>query len=164
MTDLPPSGDPEPGAPAEDDDDRTAAAAPGGGRDGREIDMAVIEAGSRTLRAGVSPPSAADDVPRRPADPALDRELREAGGPGLSVLEGRPEEVVPRVAAELGLAPEECVAIEDSNTGAKSAVAAGCTVLCVPHHVPILEGEGRVFTDTLAGLDAAGLARLTQRD
>jgi hypothetical protein len=29
----------------------------------------------------------------------------------------------------------------------------------VPHHVPILEGEGRVFADTLSGMDAAGLAR-----
>jgi HAD superfamily hydrolase (TIGR01509 family) len=63
-------------------------------------------------------------------------------------------------AAELGRAPAECVAIEDSNTGATSAVAAGCTVLCVPHHVPILDGEGRVFVDTLAGLDAVGLAAL----
>jgi HAD superfamily hydrolase (TIGR01509 family) len=62
-------------------------------------------------------------------------------------------------AAELGLAPGDCVAIEDSNTGAKSAVAAGCTVLCVPHHVPILEGEGRVFVDTLSGMDARALAR-----
>jgi HAD superfamily hydrolase (TIGR01509 family) len=65
-------------------------------------------------------------------------------------------------AAELGLAPEECVAIEDSNTGAKSAVAAGCTVLCVPHHVPILEGERRVFAETLSDLDAASLARLVE--
>ncbi len=32
----------------------------------------------------------------------LDRELREAGGPGLSVVEGRPEDVVARVAAEVG--------------------------------------------------------------
>ena len=63
-------------------------------------------------------------------------------------------------AAELGVAPQDCVAIEDSNTGAKSAVAAGCTVLCVPHHVPILEGEGRVFAESLAGVDAAGLQRL----
>ena len=44
-------------------------------------------------------------------------------------------------AAELGVATEDCVAIEDSDTGAKSAAAAGCVVLCVPHHVPILEGE-----------------------
>jgi HAD superfamily hydrolase (TIGR01509 family) len=65
-------------------------------------------------------------------------------------------------AAELGLAPEECVAIEDSNTGAKSAVAAGCTVLCVPHHVPILEGEGRIFADTLEGVDTAALRGLVR--
>ncbi|MCW2737355.1 MAG: Haloacid dehalogenase superfamily, subfamily variant 3 with third motif having or [Nocardioides sp.] len=64
-------------------------------------------------------------------------------------------------AAELGLAAEECVAIEDSNTGAKSAAAAGCTVLCVPHHVPILQGEGRVFAETLSGLDAVKLAEIT---
>ena len=63
-------------------------------------------------------------------------------------------------AAELGVEPQDCVAIEDSNTGAKSGVAAGCTVLCVPHHVPILEGEGRVFAQTLDGLDTAGLVRL----
>ena len=31
----------------------------------------------------------------------LDRVLRDAGGPGLTVLEGRPEEVVPRLAAAL---------------------------------------------------------------
>jgi HAD superfamily hydrolase (TIGR01509 family) len=66
-------------------------------------------------------------------------------------------------AAELGVRPEDCLAIEDSNTGAKSAVAAGCTVLCVPHHVPILEGERRVFADTLSGLDTDGLRLLVRR-
>jgi HAD superfamily hydrolase (TIGR01509 family) len=65
-------------------------------------------------------------------------------------------------AAELGLDAADCVAIEDSNVGAKSAEAAGCTVLCVPHHVPILEGERRVFADTLAGLDTEGVRRLTR--
>ncbi|HEY0239029.1 MAG TPA: deoxyribodipyrimidine photo-lyase [Friedmanniella sp.] len=34
----------------------------------------------------------------------LDGELREGGGPGLSVLEGRPEDVVPRLAAAVGAA------------------------------------------------------------
>lgn len=63
-------------------------------------------------------------------------------------------------AAELGVDPAACVAIEDSNTGAKSAVAAGCTVVCVPHHVPILEGERRVFADTLVGVDTDALAAL----
>jgi HAD superfamily hydrolase (TIGR01509 family) len=65
-------------------------------------------------------------------------------------------------AAELGLRAEDCVAIEDSNTGATSGEAAGCTVLCVPHHVPILEGERRVFVDTLVGIDTARLAELTR--
>lgn len=65
-------------------------------------------------------------------------------------------------AAELGVAPQDCVAIEDSDPGASSAVAAGCLVLCIPHHVPVPEGEGRVFVETLAGLDTAGLAVLVQ--
>lgn len=63
-------------------------------------------------------------------------------------------------AAELGVDPARCLAVEDSNTGAKSAVAAGCTVLCVPNHVPILEGDRRVFADTLAGLGAGDLGAL----
>jgi dihydrofolate synthase/folylpolyglutamate synthase len=42
----------------------------------READLAMIEAGSRTLRAQVTPPAPEDDVPTRPADPAVDRELR----------------------------------------------------------------------------------------
>ena len=63
-------------------------------------------------------------------------------------------------ASELGVDPARCLAIEDSNTGAKSAEAAGCTVLVVPNHVPVLEGERRVFRDSLAGLDLAGLAEL----
>ena len=61
-------------------------------------------------------------------------------------------------AAELGVDPVDCLAIEDSQTGATSAVAAGCVVLCVPHHVPVPPGERRVFAETLAGLDAHGLA------
>jgi dihydrofolate synthase/folylpolyglutamate synthase len=36
----------------------------------------LIEAGSRTLRAQLTPPAPEDDVPTRPSDPAVDRELR----------------------------------------------------------------------------------------
>ena len=63
-------------------------------------------------------------------------------------------------AAELGVAPSDCIAIEDSNTGAKSGEAAGCLVLCVPNHVPILDGERRVFRDTLVGMSPADLGAL----
>lgn len=42
----------------------------------RDPDLAVIEAGSRTLRAQAGPPQA-DAVPARPADPEVDQALRE---------------------------------------------------------------------------------------
>ncbi|UUZ59121.1 HAD family hydrolase [Nocardioides sp. B-3] len=63
-------------------------------------------------------------------------------------------------AKELGVAPQDCIAIEDSNTGAKSGEAAGCPVLCVPNHVPILESPRRVFRDTLVGMSTGDLAAL----
>lgn len=56
-------------------------------------------------------------------------------------------------AAALGVAPEDCLAIEDSNTGAKSAESAGCLVLVVENHVPVLATERRVFRDTLEDID-----------
>ena len=51
----------------------------------------------------------------------------------------------------------DCLAIEDSNTGARSAEAAGCTVLVVQNHVPVLTGERRVFRDTLVGTHPGNL-------
>ena len=64
-------------------------------------------------------------------------------------------------AAALGVPPEECLAIEDSNTGAKSAEAAGCTVLVVENHVPVLDGPRRVFRDSLEGLSVEDLRDLS---
>jgi len=64
-------------------------------------------------------------------------------------------------AAALGVPPERCLAIEDSNTGAKSAEQAGCQVLVVENHVPVLEGPRRGFRETLEGLTARDLAELT---
>lgn len=72
---------------------------------------------------------------------------------GDSVTFGKPHpEPYLKGAALLGVPPEECVAIEDSNTGVRSAEAAGCTVLVVPNHVPVLPGERRVFVDSLTGI------------
>jgi HAD superfamily hydrolase (TIGR01509 family) len=67
-------------------------------------------------------------------------------------------------AAALGVPPGECIAIEDSNTGAKSAEAAGCTVLVVENHVPVLDGPRRVFRDTLEGLTVDELRGLSRSD
>jgi len=78
---------------------------------------------------------------------------------GDRVTVGKPHpEPYLQAAARLGVSPADCIAIEDSNTGAKSAAAAGCTVLVVPNHVPVLEGERRVFVDSLVGVDLDVLA------
>ncbi|GHC42521.1 bifunctional tetrahydrofolate synthase/dihydrofolate synthase [Streptomyces flavofungini] len=84
MSDLPPND-----SQRDDDDERGPADEIGGtgassGLDefdqivgaetDRDPDLAVIEAGSRTLRTQGSPPEA--DVPVRPADPEVDRALR----------------------------------------------------------------------------------------
>ena len=57
------------------------------------------------------------------------------------------------LAAELlGVDPQDCLAIEDSGTGAASANAAGCDVLVVPHFVNVDEAERRVQIPTLEGI------------
>ncbi len=77
---------------------------------------------------------------------------------GDAVTVGKPHpEPYLRAAAELGVDAGDCLAIEDSNTGAKSAVAAGCTVLVVPNHVPVLEGERRVFVEALTEVEVGDL-------
>lgn len=81
---------------------------------------------------------------------------------GDAVANGKPHpEPYLTAAAALGVDPPDCVAIEDSGTGATSAEAAGCTVLVVPNHVEVPVGPRRVFRDTLAGLTPADLGALT---
>jgi HAD superfamily hydrolase (TIGR01509 family) len=80
---------------------------------------------------------------------------------GDAVSNGKPHpEPYLKAASLLRVAPEHCLAIEDSNTGARSAQAAGCTVLVVPNHVPVLPDVGRVFRDSLVGLDVEELRGL----
>jgi HAD superfamily hydrolase (TIGR01509 family) len=98
---------------------------------------------------------------RRFVDPileALPEGLFTAVVTGDAVERGKPyPDPYLKAARLLGVDPADCLAIEDSNTGARSAESAGCVVLCVPNHVPVLEGERRVFADTLVGLSAANL-------
>lgn len=129
-----------------------------------------------------------ESVPWQPGAPELLASLREAGVPcalvtmsyerfvapilrhlppetfrvivtGDKVEQGKPHpEPYLTAAASMGLEPQDCVAIEDSNTGAKSAEAAGCSVLVVENHVPVLDGPRRVFRPTLSGLGPVDLA------
>ena len=80
---------------------------------------------------------------------------------GDAVSQGKPHpEPYLKAAALLGVDPASTLAIEDSNTGTRSAESAGCTVLVVPNHVPVLEGERRVFVESLAGLTTESLPAL----
>jgi len=80
---------------------------------------------------------------------------------GDSVSRGKPHPEPYLTAAKLlGVEPEDCLAVEDSDPGTTSAVAAGCLVLVIPNHVPVSAGERRIHRDTLAGLDLAALRRL----
>ncbi len=80
---------------------------------------------------------------------------------GDSVSRGKPHPEPYLTAAKLlGVQPENCLAVEDSDPGTTSAVAAGCLVLVIPNHVPVSTGERRIHRDTLAGLTLADLRGL----
>ena len=53
-----------------------------------------------------------------------------------------------------------CVAVEDSPTGAASATAASVPTLVVPHIVPVPDGPGRSFADSLVDVDVETLGRI----
>ena len=83
---------------------------------------------------------------------------------GDAVTRGKPDPEPYLTAARLlAVDPSGCVAIEDSDTGATSAAAAGCAVLVVPHHVDVPPGPGRTFRDSLVGLGLDELAGLAAR-
>lgn len=77
---------------------------------------------------------------------------------GDEVEHGKPHpEPYWAAARALGVDPVDCVAIEDSPTGVRSAVAAGVPTLAVPHVVAVPEIPGAVHLTTLAGLGARDL-------
>jgi HAD superfamily hydrolase (TIGR01509 family) len=83
---------------------------------------------------------------------------------GDEVSHGKPHPEPYRAAARLlGVRAEDCVAIEDSPTGVRSAVAAGVPTLAVPHVVTVPEMAGAVHLDTLAGITPSRLAELGRR-
>ena len=82
---------------------------------------------------------------------------------GDQVSRGKPHpEAYLTAAAALGLEAGECVAIEDSNTGAASAEAAGCPVLVVENHVDVAGGPRRTFAASLTDVTVESLAGLVR--
>ncbi|MEP6798819.1 MAG: HAD family phosphatase [Lapillicoccus sp.] len=73
--------------------------------------------------------------------------------PGDAVGHGKPHpEPYLTAVGLLGLRVEDCVAIEDSPAGVRSAVAAGVPTIAVPHVVPVPRLSGSVQIPTLAGV------------
>ncbi len=77
---------------------------------------------------------------------------------GDEVAVGKPAPDIYLRAAQLaGARPGDCLAIEDSPTGAAAAHAAGVPTLVVPSQVAVAPASKRVFRDSLAGLTLDGL-------
>jgi HAD superfamily hydrolase (TIGR01509 family) len=79
---------------------------------------------------------------------------------GDQVQHGKPHpEAYLRAAELLEVDPRDCVALEDSETGMRSALAAGAVVIGVPAHVPVPPGTDHVRWEAgLAGRSLGDLA------
>lgn len=101
------------------------------------------------------------NTPRGLAEQALDgigRGYFAAVVCGDEVLRGKPApDPYRRAAALLAVDPQDCLAVEDSPTGAAAAAAAGCPVLVIPNAVPVPDGRRRHRVTSLAGLGVADL-------
>ena len=80
---------------------------------------------------------------------------------GDEVAVGKPApDIYLRAAHLAGAAPGDCLAIEDSPTGAAAAHAAGVPTLVVPSQVPVPAASRRAFRETLGGLTLDDLDEL----
>ncbi len=80
---------------------------------------------------------------------------------GDMVARGKPHPEPYLLAAEmLGVDAADCLAIEDSGTGATSANAAGCQVLVVPHFVNVPDAPMRTQLPTLEHVSPDALRAL----
>ncbi len=81
---------------------------------------------------------------------------------GDEVSHGKPHPEPYRSAARsLGVAAKDCVALEDSPTGVRSAVDAGCVVYAIPNVVDIPPGPGYTRIASLRDLDVGTLRAAT---
>lgn len=77
---------------------------------------------------------------------------------GDEVTHGKPHpEPYIAAAAQLGVHPSQCVAIEDSPTGVASAHAAGCVVIGVPNMKPLNDADGVRIISSLTEITASSL-------
>ena len=78
---------------------------------------------------------------------------------GDEVRRGKPHpEPYLAAARALSVSPRDCIALEDSPTGVRSARAAGCQVIAVPHIVEVPPARGLRRVSSLTELSADDLA------
>ncbi|WP_457255306.1 HAD family hydrolase [Pedococcus sp. P5_B7] len=160
-------------------------------RDNSPITLEPVEIVEDLLRRVIA--QVTEHVPWRPGAIELLTALREAGVPNAlvtmswrsladSVLAALPEGTFAAVitgdevehgkphpepylaaARALGVEVTDCIAIEDSPTGVRSAVAAGVPTLAVPHVVPVPIIAGAVQAPSLRGLTPADLRLLVDK-
>ena len=132
----------------------------------RELVAAVRAAGLRTALVTTTPRRIASLVLGHigevaPGTPAFDVTVCGDEVPAL-----KPDPAPYRQAmAALGVRPEECVVIEDSDVGIASGLAAGAAVLGVPALQPVPPAPGLVLRTSLVGIGVEQLAAvLAARD
>jgi HAD superfamily hydrolase (TIGR01509 family) len=83
---------------------------------------------------------------------------------GDEVSQGKPHpEPYQKACTALGVAARHCVVLEDSETGCRAGNAAGALVVAVPNRVEIPTAPRRLHVRSLAGLDAAAVARMLEQ-
>ena len=114
-----------------------------------------------TLSGAGVPMALVTNTRRGLAENALDsigRHYFTASVCGDEVANGKPAPDPYRKAAELlGLRPSQCLAVEDSVTGALSAEDAGCPVLVVPNDVVVPGSPRRRHIGSLVGIGESDL-------
>lgn len=77
---------------------------------------------------------------------------------GDEVAQGKPApDPYVKAAQLLGVAPSDCLVLEDSVTGIAAGVSAGCHVIGIPSENPLKEGDGYVVWDSLDGVSVSDL-------
>jgi HAD superfamily hydrolase (TIGR01509 family) len=118
----------------------------------RGIPVALVTASSARL-ASIVVQALADALHRAPFAAVVTAEDVRRGKPA-------PDPYATAI-ARLGVEPGECLAIEDSPTGLRSAIDAGCQVIGIEHIAPL---DGVPVLRSIHGLDVGELWSLVSRD
>jgi HAD superfamily hydrolase (TIGR01509 family) len=122
----------------------------------RELLLELRKKGIKTALVTMSMKRMAEEVAN-----AIDFDAFDVIVAGDMVVNGKPHPEPYLMAAQLlGVAAEDCVALEDSLTGLTSAEAAKTKAVGINNIVPIPPAEGRIIWSTLEGVTLKDLRKL----